>query len=196
MKENKSIGNIIERSKLKYVEDYTTELYEDEKGRTREKIVYVGPLVKTLEPQKNVRVKSVIATLLAALELFCQYRFITVNHSSMSWFLTVIPLAISLFAGLYLIMGLSKLPFWGQDMKRDSYLNGIIRVIKSAAGIAVCVTVSLVGEALYRLINHDTLFLTDDFWFYGYTIGSILLCIVIVLIIRSIRIDERELYTK
>lgn len=181
---------------MRFVDDYAVEKYTDEKGRTKEKVVYIGPLLPIRGEAASVHRRAIIAAVISVLQAaaLCYCEFL--SHTSAWWIPVAIPLAAALFPELYLVMGLFSLPYRCMELKRDSYTRGIIRVFKSAAGAGILTAVSYIADWAYRFINSDFLFLKGDIKYSVcclFVIGSL---IAVILLLRGIEVDERELLKK
>lgn len=187
-------GKFLEhKDSLKYVNDYTTELYEDEKGKTRERTTYVGPMIKFRDDPKSVKTKLIVSTVLTCLMACALVYSVMMNHASAWWGFTVIPMAVAAFPALYMVMGALNFQFDAVPMKRDRYMRSIIRVFKSSAAVIVCYVVGLIADVVYRAVFDDWLFLSEDILFATLSITVIVLSAIVILILRSLNVDEREL---
>lgn len=174
--------------------DYNTELYRDEKGMLREKAVYIGPMIPFIGDAKTVRRKlffvMAISVVLVAVVLYAAL----CEHTTAWWGLTSIAMAVALFPCFALITGIVNLPFSAEPMKRDRYQHSIIRTIKSTAILLAFLLVEVIGETIYRFTHDDWMFLRDDIVFLAVIFAAIALSIGNILVLRSIDVDEREVY--
>jgi hypothetical protein len=176
---------------IQYLDDYEIRYVKDEKGREKKEIVYIGPMIPVQEDKKRLRIKLPCAAVLAVLAVFTVLSAVFTRH--VGGLIAELPLIISLFPCLYLIMGIFLLPYSGKPMKRDVYMHGMIRVFRSCGALTVLMGIVLVIEILRRITQQDTLFLRDDVLFIVRIVGAIALSVLIILILRSVEIDEKEL---
>lgn len=179
--------------KLQYTKDYRTDTVTDEKGREHKKYTYIGPLIPFITDAKTVKKKFIITAVLTVILVVCLIITEGLEHGS-AWFALVsIPLAVALFPTLYLIMGVCTLQYNGDRMRRDRYEHSYVRVLKSCAGIIPCVGVGLIADFVYRFMYKDWLFLKEDILFYVMVVIVLTAAVAIVLIVRSVEVDERQL---
>ncbi|MCR5279788.1 MAG: hypothetical protein K6E19_10160 [Lachnospiraceae bacterium] len=178
---------------VKFIDNYEVELEEDEKGKYHKKVKYTGPYIPVRTELKSLRPRLIAVALMA----FCVVTFLVIatfmKHASVNFVLSELFLAISLFPGLYLIMGLMHLPYSGKPMQRDGYMHGMIRVLNSSGAILVFMGLELVSELLYRLRYADWMFFSEDILFLVIVILAGGISAGIMVIIRSIEVDELEL---
>ncbi len=181
------------KDSLKYVNDYKTELYEDEKGKTREKITYVGPMIKFMDSQKSVRLKFAAVSLLSVLSLATAGAAVSMSHTTAWWPFVSMPTAIGLIPLLYLFLGVCSLQFNCQPMKRDRYMHSIIRIYRSAPAVFLFMLAALIAEFIYRAVYDDWIFLKNDISFLIMLILTCVFMVLIIVVLRNVNIDEREL---
>ena len=181
---------------IKYIEDYETELIQDEKGKYRKKVTYVGPYIPFDEPAGRVRLKFILTDILALAVCAATGYASLVRHTTGGWLLTVLPLMVSLLPCLYLIMGAISLPMSCKPMKRDRYMHSIIRCFRSCGALVILDIAIILSDILYRAMKSDWMFLNGDYIFYSCVAGAGILSAVIILVLRTVKIDERELNIK
>lgn len=181
---------------IKYIEDYETELIQDEKGKYRKKVTYIGPYIPFDEPVGRVRLKFILSDILTLAVCAATGYASLVRHTTGGWLLTVLPLMVSLLPCLYLVMGAISLPMSGKPMKRDRYMHSIIRCFRSCGALVILDVVVILSDILYRVMKSDWLLLKGDYIFYSCVMGSGILSVVIILILRTVKIDEKELGIK
>ena len=189
-----NIENLIrKKDHIRYIDDYDTDLVEDEKGKYRKKVVYTGPMIPIMSDPKSVRARllAVIPMVLANAAAVVYAAFM--KHASVSWVLTNTLLIGVMFPSFYMIMALLHLPYSGKPMQRDGYMHGMIRMFRSAGAVMVVQIAGFVNDFFYRFYFKDWMFFPEDFLFLGLIVGSGLLAGGIVLILRSIEVDELEL---
>lgn len=81
-------------------------------------------------------------------------------------------------------------------MKRDRYMHSVIRVFRSSSGIAILMAVVLLAEVAYRAIFRDWLFLRGDIKFLVYVVGAAIINVIIIVLLRRVDLDEREVATR
>ncbi len=180
---------------MEYVDDYTIETYVDEKGREKDKIVYIGPEVPFSAPASVVRPRLIICAVLAVLTVLAVVSTQLIIHGSQNSAFVMFPLAVALFPSMYLLMGVMNFKFNAKPMTRDQYKRGILRVFHSCGGIIVLTLVAFVGDFVYRIPSGDWLFLRGDIIFYIVDAAAFGACLACVLILRTIGIDERAYLT-
>ncbi len=176
---------------IQYLDDYEIRYVTDEKGREKKTVVYTGPLIPVTEEKNKLRIKLLSVSVIAVCTVLTVLSAVFTRH--VGGMIAELPLIISLFPCLYLVMGVFLLPFSGKPMKRDAYMHGMIRVFRSCGALTVLMGVVLVSEIIRRIAQQDTLFLRGDIMFIIRIIGALILCVAIILILRSVEIDEKEL---
>ena len=176
---------------IQYLDDYEIRCVTDEKGREKKTVVYTGPLIPVTEEKNKLRIKLLSVSVIAVCTVLTVLSAVFTRH--VGGMIAELPLIISLFPCLYLVMGVFLLPFSGKPMKRDAYMHGMIRVFRSCGALTVLMGVVLVSEIIRRIAQQDTLFLRGDIMFIVRIIGALILCVAIILILRSVEIDEKEL---
>lgn len=181
---------------IKFIDDYDTELVTDEKGKVRKKVTYIGPYIPIKTDIKVCRALFILIDILSlastALILFA----CVIRHTTGSWLVTMMPLLLSLFPSLYLLSGCILLPMSGAPMKRDRYMHSVIRVFRSSSGIDILMAVVLLAEVAYRAIFRDWLFLRGDIRFLVYIVGAAIINVIIIVLLRRVDLDEREVATR
>lgn len=176
------------------VNDYNTELYRDEKGKLKERVVYIGPMIPFAEEKKSVRKKLFIITgisiLLVVTILFAAF----CNHTTAWWGITSIAMACSLLPAFALITGLVNFPYSAQPMRRDRYRHSIIRAMQSTGIELAILFIEIIGETIYRFTHDDWFFLKDDKIFYLVIALAVALCVANLIVLRNIKVDERQVY--
>lgn len=182
--------------KLKYANDYKTDLVYDEKGRVHKKVTYVGPMVPFITDAGTVTKRFITVAVLAVIMAVCLIICEGLEHGS-AWFAGVtIPLACALFPAFYLIAGVCTLSFKGESMRRDRYYHSIVRILKSGAGIIPLAGISFLADFVYRLIYADWLFFKGDILYLVLLAVVVASTVGIVAVTRSVDVDERELLKK
>ncbi len=186
----------MKKDHVKYVNDYTTELYTDEKGKTREKTIYIGPLIYFREKAETVRTKLVISGVLALFIVFFAGYSATCEHTTAWWILTSLPMAIALVPCLYLLMGAGTYQYSAKPMQRDRYMHSIIRAYRSMGAITGLSAAEIIFEFVFRIKNKDWLFIRGDRLFLAAVVLAIVFCVLNIILLRSLDIDEREISEK
>ena len=181
---------------IKYIQDYETELIQDEKGKYRKKVTYIGPYIPFDEPVSKVRLKFIITDILALAVCAATGYASLVRHTTGGWLLTVLPLMVSLLPCLYLIMGAISLPMSGKPMKRDRYMHSMIRCFRSCGGLIILDITVILSDILYRVMKSDWMILKGDYIFYACVAGAGILSAVIIIVLRMVKVDEIELGIK
>ena len=148
-------------------------------------------MIPVREDKSRLRIKLPAVAALAVLAVLTVLSAVFTRH--VGGLIAELPLIISLFPCLYLIMGIFLLPYSGKPMKRDAYMHGMIRVFRSCGALTVLMAIILVFEIIRRIAQQDTLFLRDDVLFLIRVAGAVILPVLIIVILRSVEIDEKEL---
>lgn len=178
---------------IKYVDDYATELEQDEKGKYRKITSYIGPKIPVRTELKSLRPRLFAVVLMAFLLTSALIYALFMKHASGISILLSTLLTATLFPCLYLIMGTLHLPYSGKPMQRDGYMHGMIRMLRSAGAIMILLIAVFVDDFLYRLRVRDWMYFKEDILFLVLIVVADLLAVGIVLILRSIEVDELEL---
>ena len=178
---------------LVYADDYEDELYEDEHGKTRRRVTYIGPYIPVRNDARSLRFILIGVILLTAMTAAGIGAGMLINHTTGWWFFTTVPVSIAAFPCLYLIMGTLHLPYSGKPLQRDAYMHGMVRMLRSCGAIIVLSAVTLAAEFLFRIIHSDWLFLRGDIAFMLILFGIMAACIGIIFLIRAIDVDELDL---
>ncbi|MBQ1820671.1 MAG: hypothetical protein II117_03605 [Clostridia bacterium] len=136
----------------RFVEDYKTIEYTNEKGRRKYKTEYIGqwyvPEISE-ERQRRLHVFLWIASLIAVVSLAGG---LLMPYAADSELYVVLPCAVALFPGLYMAMGLLTLPKIGKKMERMVYEHGYLRIGRSALAMLVLVGIGVIGTAVYGIL--------------------------------------------
>lgn len=188
------IENLIKKKDaLQFVNDYDTELEEDENGKVHKKTVYVGPIIGFLDEPKTIKPKLTASLFMSLIIVGLIVYGNMINHSSAWSVITAMTMGVELFPALFLLMGAFNLPFNAKPMHRDKYMHSIIRVFRSLGAIAVMMAVLIIYEIVYRTKNSDWLFLSGDKQFIFVMVVSLILCVAEIVLLRTVNIDEKEL---
>ncbi len=147
---------------LKYVDDFKTELVEDENGKVRKKTTYIGTWTELREPGGKTLAKLIGSAVLAAAIGVLLMATLLLNHASSASLLVMLPLAAALFPSLYLLMGAASLPYRQKPMRRDQYMHGFVRMQRSSVAVIIFTVVATICSFVYRIFRSDWLFLTED----------------------------------
>ena len=177
---------------LKYLSDYKTELVTDEKGREKKRARYIGPwYFITSEPEPS-RVKMIVSLVLGILAAVCHV-FILLNNSFTVCELPImVPILLALFPLLYLIMGVSSLPFSLKPMHRDRHAHSFMRASKSSVAVAAMLFIGLAAFVIYRLVQKDFAIFPGNIWlFMGLIVGEIVLALAVIRLLYTVEREER-----
>lgn len=178
---------------IKYIEDYDTELVEDENGKMKKVTTYIGPIIRFVDASDTVKKKMWLSLAFSIITVAILVRINFLSHTTAWFFLTTLTSSIILFPALFLFMSAINLPFSAKEMKRDKYMHSIIRTFRSCGAIIALLAVIFVSEFVYRIINSDWIFLKDDFVFLIYVLLAAGMSVVNIITLRSLTIDETEL---
>ncbi len=178
---------------LIYADDYEDELYEDEHGKTRRRVTYIGPYIPVRNDARPLRIIIVGILVLSGLTIAAVVSAMLINHTSAWWFFTSVPMTAAAFPCLYMVMGTLHLPYSGKTIQRDAYMHGIVRMFRSSGAIIALTAITLLSEFVFRIIKKDWMFLNGDKLFLALLAGIILTCLGIIFLLRMIDADEVEL---
>ena len=178
---------------IKYADDYADDLYEDENGKTRRRVTYIGPYIPIRNEVRSLRMIIAGILVLTVLTIAAVVSAMLINHTSAWWFFTSVPMTGAAFPCLYLVMGTLHLPYSGKPIQRDAYMHGIVRMFRSCGAIIVLTAITLLSEFVFRIIKKDWMFLSGDKLFLALLAGIILACLGIIFLLRMIDADEVDL---
>lgn len=176
--------------RMRYVDDFTIEEYQNARGKTRRKAVYIGQWTVLQEKGGKTLAKLIGAAVFAALAAAALVNAVLLTHMLSGYLLVMIPIYIALFPMLYLMMGAFSLPYRQNPMRRDQYMHGIQRMQRSSVAIMVFVAVGMVAGFIVRIVQKDWLYLKQDIWFLIGCFMSVAFCAGVLFLLG--RIDTRE----
>ena len=176
----------------KYVSDFKVAEETDARGRLRRRAVYVGPWTMMRDTGPSVKARLWAALVLAFALAGCLVWTVVLNHAASSLAAVMLPLLAALFPTLYLLMGALSLPLRCRPMRRDQYMHSFIRMSRSALAIAVLTFAGLVMAFIHRAIRGEWTFTPGDWRFTGGCTGIAAAALVIIFLLRSIDLMERE----
>lgn len=190
------LGNLLDGSKrisdtLNYVDDYKTELVEDEKGRMRKKTTYVGIWYFVDDEPRAARVKLIVSAALCVLAAALCVLPLFIKGVERGWLLAALPKLLALFPLLYLLMGAASLPFSLKPMHRDRYMHSFVRILRSGAAVGVMTLVSFGAKLVYRMVNADWMFMGKDVLELVCGLGAIAALTAAILLLRSVGVEEK-----
>lgn len=175
---------------LKYVDDYKIELAENKKGKLRRTVTYIGIWYAIKNNEKSARTKLFIVLALGIIAAGCLVGMLLNWNSADVWLPVTVPKAVALLPMLYLLMGVSELPYKLKPMHRAKYYHSFIRISRSGVGVLAFVGVSIVAEIVYRFV-YKAWDLGQGEWlsfmFAGVLIASV---VATIKLLYSIEIDE------
>ncbi len=196
IKQDKIKKNIFSGS-LKYIDDYKTETYTDEKGHKRQRVIYTGPYGYITESRKAYITKLVLLYSITLLLIVSEFIAMTVpEHSTVGFIGCTLPIVSSFAPLLFLVFGLTALPIKDMKLKKDQYYHGIIRIFKSAAAVAVFVAVAIISGIIYRIVNHDSMVLHGDLMYGIFMAISLITAILVIVIARQIKINDIDIVSR
>jgi len=176
---------------LKYVDDYKAETVIDEKGREKKRARYVGPWYFITSDERSSRTRMIVSAVLGFVAAACHVYLVLTNHYGVNKYPVILPKLLALFPLLYLGMGLASLPFGLKPMHRDKHVHSFMRASKSAIAVALMVGVSLAAILIYRIVEGDFLFLTDDWLLLGISVAEIAALIAVIRLLYTVEREER-----
>ncbi len=177
--------------RMKYVEDFRTELIEKENGKIVKKVTYLGEWTVLNDTGARTLWKLISAAVSAVLTGgFLAWGLLT-THASSGSFLVVIPLVMALFPALYLLFGAASLPYRRNPMRRDQVMHGITRMQRSSVAVIVFAGAAILMSILYRIINKDWAFFKEDWLFLVRIAAAIICCIGILVLLGSIETRQK-----
>ena len=175
----------------KYVEDFEIMETRDRKGRARKEARYIGPWTVLREAGGMTRVRLWSALGMAACLTATYIRMLLLNHLVSGQLLVMLPLLAGLFPSLYLIMGVTALPFRGRPMRRDQYMHSFIRSFRSATAAGVCVLVGEAAALIARAIAGDWLYRPEDWHFTVLGIFILAAAAGVIGLLRAVDVTEK-----
>ena len=138
----------------KYKEDWANETRFDDKGREKRVPVYRGPRYHFAEGEngKKLAGKALTGWIVFTALIFLYFIFDFPGGRILYVFL---PAGLSLFPCMYWAMGVWGISRAGEKMTRLQKENGVGRVLRSAAGCALCIAAALIGEAVWLIGGAD-----------------------------------------
>ena len=176
---------------LRYVDDFVTELVEDDKGRTRKKTTYIGTWQVLREPGAKTLWMLIGAAAMSLASAGCVMTALLLPHAGAGDYPVMVPHLISLFPFLYQLMGAASLPYRQKPMRRDQYMHGFIRMQRSAVAILAMTAVGMLAAPVLRLIRSDWLFLKGDVFYFVLTAAALLFEGGVLWILGRIETAER-----
>ena len=138
----------------KYKEDWVNETRFDEKGREKRIPVYRGDWFR-LSPEQAKRTLLFEALLpwigYAALILL----YFKLNFPGATVMYVFLPAGLSLFPALYWLLGIAGLFRTDEKMTRLQKENGLGRILRSAAGCAICSVAALLGNLVFLFVGQQ-----------------------------------------
>ena len=175
----------------KYAEDFRIVEVTDQKGRLRRKTAYTGIWFVLRNRERDGW--KLWAALVCALMLFAAHIWLLMTtHMASNELIVMIPLLVSLFPELYLLMGTFALPFRRKPQRRDQYMHSFVRIYRSVAAVSVCTGFAFLVSLVLRIIRSDWQFLSGDWVFSVLCLVILLLTFCLVFLLRSVPVDERE----
>ena len=177
--------------RTRYVEDFRIEEYQDAKGRQRRHAVYIGTWTELTEKGGKTLAVLIGAAVLAAAAVVLLLMALLTTHASSGSLLVMIPMYIALLPAFYLLMGAFSLPYRQKPMRRDQFMHGITRMQRSSVAILAFITVGIIASFVYRIAQHDWMFLKGDVRFLVCGFASALCCAGILFLLGMLDTVER-----
>ena len=176
---------------LRYGREYRMDLESLPNGRTKRKMVYIGPLFNYVDSMERHGKQRIILLVLSLLTAF-QYIFGFSFYSNLSrvWY-SSIPYA---FNGIFLIFEFeSILYFWGNhvDFNRERKQRGGERIKGLSIAISVFAFISLIGSVSASLAGSVSV-QSSDYLYIAVTLILVVTQIAMFLYSRGIRYTEKE----
>lgn len=148
--------------RAKYVEDYDIKTVEGKNGRQRRVAVYKGIWYCVQGEKKAIGTRLILAAVCAVLACVCLVLMLLQNHVAHIWVTVVLPTGLAMFPALYLLMGVSELPFRLKPMDRAKYYHSFIRVSRSAVAMMAFTAVGEGAALVYRIKNNEWTFMRGE----------------------------------
>ncbi len=178
-------------TRMRYVDDFRIEEYQDARGKLRRKAVYTGPWTVLEETGGKTLAKLIGTAVLAALSAAALFYTVMLTHATSGNLLVMIPLYVALIPMLYLLMGAFSLPYRQKPMRRDQFMHGIMRMQRSSVAIMIFITIVVIASFIYRISTKDWLFRKEDILFLTGCAASALLCGGVLILLGSLNTRER-----
>ena len=178
-------------TRMRYVNDFKIEEYQDARGKTRTRAVYTGPWTVLEDTGGKTLAKLIGAAALAAAGTILLFVTLLSSHLMADKLLVMIPLYVALFPTFYLLMGAFSLPYRLKPMRRDQYMHGIMRMQRSSVAIIVFITVGVIASFIYRISTQEWWFQKKDILFLVGCVVSALLCAGVLFLLGSLDTRER-----
>lgn len=139
----------------KYKEDWVNETRFDENGREKRVPVYRGDWFRLSQEQtKRKLLLEALLPWIGYVALILLY--LKLNFPGATVMYVFLPAGLSLFPALYWLLGIAGLFRADEKMTRLQKENGLGRILRSAAGCAICCAAALVGDLVFLLIGHQS----------------------------------------
>lgn len=178
-------------TRMRYVNDFKIEEYQDARGKKRTRAVYTGPWTVLEDTGGKTLAKLIGAAVLAAAGVILLFVTLLSSHLMADKLLVMIPLYVALFPTFYLLMGAFSLPYRLKPMRRDQYMHGIMRMQRSSVAIIVFITVGVIASFIYRISTQEWWFQKKDILFLVGCVVSALLCAGVLFLLGSLDTRER-----
>ncbi len=138
--------------RYRYVDDYRTVSVMDERGKVRQRAIYIGEWVCMLIGEAEYAAFLLRVRMLSAAAAAGLIAALAVNHAAYEIMYVAVPLVIALFPAAYLIMGACSLQKKAAPMEKLHFIKGLQRVRHSSMGVFVMSCTVLLGKLVFRLL--------------------------------------------
>ncbi len=138
--------------RYRYVDDYRAVPVMDERGKVRQKSLYIGEWVCPLAGEAEYRLFLLRVRLLTAVAAAGIVSAIAVSHAAYEIMYVAVPMVMALFPASYLIMGACSLQKTAAPMEKLHYIKGLQRVARSSTGLFVFACIGLLGKTVFRAL--------------------------------------------
>ena len=177
--------------RMRYVEDFRMEEYQDDRGKLRRRAVYVGTWTVLKETGGKTLAILIGAAVLAIAAAVLLLTTLLTTHASSGSLLVMIPMYVALLPAFYLLMGAFSLPYRQKPMRRDQFMHGITRMQRSSVAILAFVAVGIVASFIYRIAKNDWMFLKGDVRFLVCGFATVLCCAGVLFLLGMLDTVER-----
>ena len=133
----------------RYVTDYRVVEYTNEKGKIKRRAEYIGQWYVPLITEQTQRRMHIVFWIVSIIVFLVNAGALMLPYAADDQLYVVLPVALSLFPGLYLIMALFAQPKIGRRMERMQYEHAYLRIGRSSVAIMVLDGVGTIGAIIY-----------------------------------------------
>lgn len=136
----------------KYLNDYRVVSYQNEKGKTKRRVEYIGDWYVPQIGKKEQRRLNIWLWILSVIAMPCVVAALLLPYAAEGELYVVLPAAASLLPGWYLIRGCLSLPRAGLLMEKIQYEHGYLRIGRAATGVSILVGIGAIGAIVFDIL--------------------------------------------